>query len=274
MARLFISFLKFVFCAWLIACWGFHLFVCLFIAYLVPCKFLNIYEYPHKLWNCQGGVGVIQLNSNLTRKREYAVSIATMKTTSWAGCIKGQHVCRGLIFVSWKMWPNCGKMLGLTLSNKLLHRMAIDYIRKNETEQRRNLNLDFFLLSSQECPHFWHVVCNRLYFAIRLANRMIWIKCIFTPTFINKLNTAFTCNRPMFCDKNRNVGHSHSFFFTANEAQTEDKTLEQRFLKEFKATCKTSNTTYTVGRLCFKPTASLAKYRTTFCAILQDNYYS
>ena len=42
-----------------------------------------------------------------------------------------------------------------------------------------------------------------------------------------------------FCDKNRNLAHSHRFLLQINEAA--DKTLEQCFLKEFKASCKNSD---------------------------------
>ena len=43
-----------------------------------------------------------------------------------------------------------------------------------------------------------------------------------------------------FCDKNVNFAHNHRFLFDVKH-KTVDKALEQRFLKEFKATCKNSS---------------------------------
>ena len=42
-----------------------------------------------------------------------------------------------------------------------------------------------------------------------------------------------------FFDKNGNLAHNHRFLWQTKRKQA-DKTLEQRFLKEFKATCKNS----------------------------------
>ena len=42
-----------------------------------------------------------------------------------------------------------------------------------------------------------------------------------------------------FCDKNRNLAHYHNFLLRMKR-KAADKSMEQRYLKEFKATCKTS----------------------------------
>ena len=44
----------------------------------------------------------------------------------------------------------------------------------------------------------------------------------------------------LFCDKNRNHANIHRFLYLYAKCKTGDKTLEQRFLKEFKGTCKAS----------------------------------
>ena len=46
---------------------------------------------------------------------------------------------------------------------------------------------------------------------------------------------------PAFCDKNGNLAHNHKFLNMYKKCKTADKTLEQYFLHEFKATCKNAS---------------------------------